>query len=236
MDYLKLTFRIVSVMGLLLFLVLITGRRKMGELPVFDFLTIIILGNVVGADIADPKIPQLPTAYAVVLLIGIQYLISYATIRSRKFGSKVSFGPTVIIQNGKFIKSNMKKIRYSIENTLMFLREKGIFDINEVEFAIVEDSGNISVMKKGQYQPLTPDDMQIIPKQKGISLPLIIEGKIYEKNLKKLNLDKGWLESQLRSNGIKSIDEVFYSDINPEGKLYISKVIEADSTISDFMV
>ena len=236
MEYLKISFRIISIMALLLILVLATGRRKIGELPVFDFLTIIILGNVVGADIADPKIPHLPTAYAVVMLIGIQYLMSYVVVRNRKFGSKVTFGPTVIIQNGQFIKSNMKKIRYSIENTLMFLREKGIFDINEVEFAIVEDSGNISVMKKGQNQPLTPEDMQITPKQKGISLPLIIEGKINEKNLKKLNLDRVWLENQLISNGVKNIDEVFYADINPEGKLYISKVIESDSSISDFMI
>ncbi|MCC5911060.1 MAG: DUF421 domain-containing protein [Clostridiaceae bacterium] len=236
MEYFKITLRIVTIMGLLLFLVLITGRRKIGELPVFDFLTIIILGNVVGADIADPEIPHLPTAYAVVLLIGIQYLISYITVKNRKFGSKVTFGPTVIIQNGQFIKSNMKRLRYSIENVLMFLREKEIFDINEVEFAVVEDSGNISVLKKSQYQPLTPNDMQIPTKYKGISIPLVVEGKAYEKNLKKLNLDVLWLENQLKNNNINSFEEVIYVDINTEGKLYISKQIEPDSIESEFMV
>ncbi|ABR49846.1 protein of unknown function DUF421 [Alkaliphilus metalliredigens QYMF] len=236
MDYLQLTFRIVSVMGLLLILVLITGRRKIGELPVFDFLTIIILGNVVGADIADPEIPQLPTAYAVVLLIGIQYLMSYGTIKYRKFGSKVSFGPTVIIQNGQFINSNMKRLRYTIENVLMFLREKGIFDINEVEFAIVEDSGNISVLKKSHYQPLTPNDMEIQSHYKGLSVPLIVEGKVYERNLKKLNLDKMWLKAQLKNNNINHFNEVFYVDINTEGKLYISKVMEPNNISNDYMI
>jgi len=144
-EYIKVTFRIISVMGLLLFLVLKTGRRKISELPVFDLLTMLILGNVVGADIADPKIPQLPTAYAVVLILGIQYSISVYIIKSRKFGKALTFGPTVIIQNGQFLKDNMKRLRYSIENVLMLLRDKEIFDINQVEFAIIEENGTLSV-------------------------------------------------------------------------------------------
>lgn len=236
MVYFKVTFRIIIIMALLLFLVLVTGRRKVGELPVFDFLTILILGNVVGADIADPKIPQLPTAYAVILLIGIQYFMSVAIVKSRKFGKKASFGPIVVIQNGRFIKSNMKKIRYSIENVLMFLREKGIFDINEVEYAIVEDSGNISVMKKPQFQALTPDDMKIAAKFKGLTIPLIVDGEVYEDNLQKLGLDKVWLLEQLELNNINSIDEAFYVDINIEGKLGISKIAEPNSVMNDSII
>jgi uncharacterized membrane protein YcaP (DUF421 family) len=228
-EYLLITGRIVTIMGLLLFLVLITGRRKIGELPVFDFLTIIVLANVVGADIADPTIPHLPTAYAVVLLIGIQYLMSLFTVKNRKFGKKVTFSPVVIIQNGKFIRLNMERVRYSVENVLMFLREKGIFDINEVEFAIVEDSGNISVQKKSQFQPLTPGDMQIPTGYKGLSLPLIIDGAVIEDNLDKINLDKKWLASQLVIHNINSYKDVFYADINTNGKLYISKMIEQGS-------
>lgn len=226
MVYLNVTIRIFTIMGLLLFLVLKTGRRKIGELPVFDFLAIIILGNVVGADIADPEVPHLPTVFSVILIIGIQYSISYISIRNRKFGSIVTFDPTVVIQNGKFVKSNLKRLRYSIENILMYLREKGIFDLNEVEFALVEDSGNISVQKKSEYQPLTPSDMNISTKYKGLSYPLILDGAVHENNLKKLNLSKEWLMRQLKNNGINSIDDAFYVDINTEGKLYISKEVD----------
>ena len=223
MEYLKLTFRIVSVMGLLLFLVLITGRRKISELPVFDFLTMVVLGNVVGADIADPKIPQLPTAYAVLLIIGIQYYISKYIIKNRKFGKLLTFGPTVIIQNGQFIKKNMKRVRYSIENVLMLLREKEVFDINEVEFAIIEDNGALSILKKSQYIPLTPNHMSMSTKHRGVNVPVIKEGNIYEDNLQLLNLNKFWLETELAKNNIFDINEVLYADINPDGKLYISK-------------
>lgn len=234
MVYFQVTFRVFFIMGLILFLVLITGRRKIGELPVFDFLAIIILGNVVGADIADPEVPQLPTAYAIILITSIQYFMSYFAVRNRKFGKKVTFSPTVIIQNGQFIKSNMKKLRYSIDNIQMYLREKGIFDINEVEFAIVEDSGNISVLKKSQFQPLTPNDMNISTKYKGVSFPLIMDGILYENNLKKLNLDKPWLLAQLKNSGINKFDEAFYVDINSEGKLYIAKHTDPDNIINLF--
>ncbi len=234
MLYLKISFRVFFIMGLILFLVLVTGRRKIGELPVFDFLSIIILGNVVGADIADPKVPQLPTAYALILITGIQYLISYFIIRNRKFGKMVTFSPTVIIQNGQLIKANLKKLRYSIDNVQMYLREKGIFDINEVEFAIAEDSGNISILRKSQFQPLTPSDMNMPSNYKGISFPLIMDGVVYENNLKKLDLDKAWLINELRDNGINSLDEVFYVDINSDKKLYISKVNEPKHIINLF--
>lgn len=236
MAYLNITLRIVSIMGILLILVIISGRRKIGELPVFDFLTIIILGNVVGADIADPEVPHFPTVYAVVLLIGIQYYISYLTVKNRKIGSKLTFEPVVVIQDGQFIKSNMEKVRYSIENIMMFLRQNGIFDIEEVEFAIVEDSGNISIQKKPQYQPLTPSDMNITTSYKGITCPLIIDGTIYDENLQKLELNRTWLETQLRKNGIHNLDEVFYVDINPQGRLHISKKNDPEKIYKFFKI
>ena len=228
MVYLNIVIRIVSIMALLLILVLITGRRKIGELPVFDFLTLIILGAVVGADIADPEIDHLPTAFAVVLLVFFQYVISYLIIKNRKIGGLLTFGPTVIIQNGQFIKSNMKRLKYSMENVLMYLREKDVFDLNEVEFAIVEDSGNISVLKKSDYIPLTPKDMGKKTNHKGISIPLVVEGKVYGENLKELKLDEKWLANQLKVSNVKSINEAFYVEINSEGELYISKVVEPD--------
>lgn len=236
MVYFKITIRVVSILALLLFLILKTSRRKIGELPVFDFLAIIILGSVVGADIADPDIDHLPTAYALVLIVGIQFLISHFIIKNRKFGGKVTFGPTVVIQNGQFVKSNMQRLRYTLDDILMLLREKDVFDVNEVEFAIVEDSGNVSIMKKRQYQPVTISDMNIQTQYKGFSIPLIIDGIAQNKNLKKLSLDKEWLINQLKANGIQEIEAVFYLDINTQGKLYISRVVESGNLTNDFKI
>jgi len=205
---------------------LIAGRRKLGELPVFDFIVIITLGAVIGADIADPKIKHLPTAYAIILLIGLHYIYSIVIIKFRKFGKLITFEPVVVIENGQFVKGNLKKLKYSIDNILMMLREKDVFDISEVEFAVIESTGQISVLKKSQYQPITAKEIKLNTEYKGLSIPLIVEGKIYEENLNKLNLSKEWLNSQLKDKNIHSVENIFFASINTDGQLYISLGLE----------
>lgn len=233
MAYLNITLRVISIMALALFLTLITGRRKIGELPVFDFLVVITIGQIIGADIADPQIPHLPTAYALILVLGIHYLYTFIILKNRKVGKIVTFEPVVVIENGQFVKSGMKKTKFTLDNILMMLREKEVFDPSEVEFAIIESNGNLSVLKKAQKLPLTPYDIKLNTNYRGLSVPLIVEGSIYDENLDKMNLDRNWLMSQLKASKINSADDVFYASINTEGKLYISKGVENNRDIHD---
>ena len=223
MLYLNITGRVVIIMGLFLTLSLFTGRRKIAELPLFDFLTIITVANVVGADIADPKVPQPPTAAAVTLILLLHYVYTYLIIRNRRIGKLLTFEPVVVIENGQLVKGNLKKLRYSIDNVLTMLREQNVFDISEVEFAIIESTGNLSVLKKSQNQPVTPMDIKINTEYRGLSIPLIVEGELYEDNLRKLGLDEDWMMNQLKSKDIKKIQEVFFASINTQGNLYVSK-------------
>lgn len=234
MTYLIISLRVVSAMALILFLVLKTGRRKIGELPVYDFLSIIVLGSVIGADIAEPDIPHLPTLFAVILIVALQYLVSVLLINNKKFARKITFGPTVVIQNGQFVKSNMERLKYSIENVLMALREKNVFDLNEVEFAVVEGSGAISVLKKAQFLSLTPADMNMKTGSKGLSIPLIVDGQVYDNNLEQLKLDRYWLKAQLEQINIHDFSEVFYADINTDKKLYVSRILQTQNSFNDF--
>lgn len=234
MNYLIITFRVVSVMALILFLILKTGRRKIGELPVYDFLSIIVIGSVIGADISEPDIPHLPMLFSVVLIVALQYLVSRLLVHHKKIARKLTFGPTIIIRNGQFIKDNMDRLKYSIENVLMALREKDVFDLNEVEFAIIEGSGGISVLKKPQFSPLTPSDLNIKAAAKGLSVPLIREGTVYDDNLEQLRLNRPWLASQLEQTGIHDFSEVFYADINSDGKLYVSTVLQTQNLHGNF--
>lgn len=226
MEYLLVTIRVITILILALVVILIAGRRKMGELPVFDFIVIITLGAIIGADIADPEIHHLPTAYAVILLVGVQYIYSLIIMKNRKLGHMLTFEPVVVIENGQFVKSNLKKLKYSIDNVLMMLREKDVFDITEVEFAIVESTGKISVLKKSQYQPITANEIKVNTEYKGLSIPLIVEGEVYEENLSKLELSNDWLISKLKEKNIESVQSVFFAAINSGGQLYISKGLE----------
>lgn len=233
-DYIVITIRVLTAMALVMLLILKTGRRKIGELPVYDFLSIIILGSVIGADIADPSVEHLPTLFAVALLVLLQYLISRLLINNKKIAKKITFGPTVVIQNGQFIKSNLERLKYPIENVLMALREKEVFDLAQVDFAVVESSGNISVLKKPVHRALTPSDMRISAEGKSMAVPLIVDGHIYGENLQQMGKDTGWLLAQLKQMGIGSAEEVFFADMDTQGRLYVSKTLQTQNFSNDF--
>ncbi|OIJ11838.1 DUF421 domain-containing protein [Anaerobacillus alkalilacustris] len=234
-EFVKDTFlvlgRIFTIIPLLLFITLFMGKRAIGELPIFDFLIIVILGAVVGADIADPDIKHFPTAIAIISIGIFQRIIANWKISNRKVGRLLTFEPTVVIQDGKFLNNNLKRIRYSIDNVLQMLREKNVFDISEVETAIIEPNGALSVLKKTQKHPVTLEDMNIIKTTSTISFPIIIEGTMYSSVLKDLNLDEAWLQQQLIHQGVSDIKKVFFASINRKNQLHISLKDENNITV-----
>ncbi|MFG6147643.1 DUF421 domain-containing protein [Halobacillus sp. B23F22_1] len=223
--------RIITVLPLLLFITLFMGKRAIGELPIFDFLIIVTLGAVVGADIADPDIKHVPTVIALIGIGSLQKVVAKWKISNRTIGRLLTFEPTFIIQNGKFLNKNLKKIRYSIDNILQMLREKDVFDISEVETAIIEANGNLSVLKKPQKKSVTLDDMKIVKTTSSISYPVILEGAIYSDVLNKFSLNEEWIEQQLSLQGIIDRKDVFFASINNKRELHISLQEESDITI-----
>ena len=221
-DMLIIFARILTILPLLLFITLFMGKRAIGELPVFDFLIVVILGALVGADIADPNIKHLPTAIAIIFIGIFQRVVANWKISNRKIGRLLTLEPTVVIQNGKFIHKNLKEIRYSIDNVLQMLREKNVFDINEVETAIVEGNGTLSVLKKPHKNLVTREDLNIINATSSIAFPVIIEGTIYSNVLRHFNLDEAWLMKQLSEQGIHNINNIFFASINHNLELHVS--------------
>lgn len=221
-DLLVVAGRIITILPLMLFIALYMGKRSIGELPVFDFLVIISLGAVVGADIAEPGIPHIHTAVAIVLIGLLQRIVAGTVIKYRKFGHLITFEPTIVIQDGRLIAKNLQKLRYSIDNVLQMLREKNIFDINEVHLGIVEANGRISILKKDSKVSITLEDMNLIKKSVSISYPVILDGKVYENVLQKLNLNDSWLKQQLMDININTVEEVFFASVNEKKELHIS--------------
>lgn len=214
--------RIITILPLLLVTTLYMGKRSIGELPVFDFLIIITLGAVVGADLADPKIEHIHTAATVVAIGLLQRFISNLVIRKRKFGKIITFEPTIVIKDGNFLVGKLKKIRYSIDNILQMLREKDVFDISDVEMAVVEANGSLSVYKKANKSSVTIEDLGIQRKSFGVAYPVIVEGQIYSKVLSDLHLSESWLRNQLQKKGIEDINSIFFASINENHDLYFS--------------
>jgi len=221
-DFYILVGRIITILPLMLIITLIMGKRSIAELPVFDFLVIIILGAVVGADIADPEIEHIHTATAVVLIGIFHIIVSTLKIKYRKFGHIITFEPTIVIQDGKFVVKNLKRIRYSIDNVLQLLREKNIFDVNDVHLGIIESNGNMSILKKPNKTEVTVEDMNLTKGTSALSYPVIIEGVVYKNILLKLNLSEDWLNQQLNSLGVKSTSEIFFASVNTKNEFHVS--------------
>ncbi|KZE64799.1 hypothetical protein AWM68_09060 [Fictibacillus phosphorivorans] len=231
-ELLLVTGRILTIIPLMLLVALFMGKRSIGELPVFDFLVIIILGAVVGADIADPDIPHIHTAAAIVLIGLFQIIVSKLIIRQRKLGHLITFEPTIVIQDGKLIVKNLKKLRYSLDNVLQMLREKDVFDIADVHLGIIEANGRISILKKETKATVTLEDMNLVKKSANISFPIIIEGKIYVDVLKKLNLSESWLKDQLATINIIDIKTIFFASVNDKNELHVSLKNDMEDTES----
>jgi len=232
-DIILVIGRITTIIPLLVIITLIMGKRSIGEVPVFDFLIIITLGSVVGADIADPNINHIPTAIAIIFIGLFQRIITSVSLKKRWFGRLITFEPTIVIKDGTLLNANMRRIRYSLDNILQMLREKNIFDISVVELGIIEANGKLTVQKKQSKQFITREDLILPQKSSGIMYPVIVEGKIYTNILSQLNLDKDWLKEELTKAEI-TCEEVFFAAVNEDMHLHISianDIIEATPEI-----
>lgn len=221
-ELLVVVGRIVTILPLMLGITFFMGKRSIGELPVFDFLIIITFGAVVGADIADPAIPHIHTAVAIVLIGILQIIVSKLVIKYRKLGHIITFEPTVVIVEGKLVKSNLKRLRYSIDNLLQMTREQGIFDIKDVYLGIIEANGKLSLLKQPNKEGVTVEDMKLQKKNSSLSYPIIIDGNVYEDVLVKLELSSEWLKQELKVLEINNLDEVFFASVNTKKELHVS--------------
>ncbi|HEX3029818.1 MAG TPA: DUF421 domain-containing protein [Clostridia bacterium] len=209
------------------------GKKSIAQLTFFDYIVGTTIGSIAAALSADHTIKY---AYAVTSLIVwfaffiLVSLISLKSIHGRRFLGSV---PTILIQNGHIIETNLKKERFNINDFLEELRLKGAFNVADVEFAILETNGEISVKFKSQKQPLTPSDLNIPTDYEGLSASLIIDGVIMNDNLKLVNLNEKWLMDELNRQNVKAPNEVLLGSLDTKGKLslYLKKSNEKEMKI-----
>lgn len=210
----------LAVFVLLIILTRFIGKKFLAQMTFFDFVTGITIGTIGGAFVTTEVKGNYVLLSPVILTI-LVVMTGYLTLKSNPARKLIEGEPLVMIQNGKVFEENMRKIRYNLDDMMMQLREKGIFDLSEVEMAILEPHGKLSVLKKSQYLPLTPKDLNISTKYKGVSSEIIRDGSIVEQNLKQNNLAHEWLYNELSSRNIKNIREVFLATLSTDGNLYV---------------
>lgn len=204
----------------LLILTRVLGKRQISQLTFFDYVLGITIGSIAASMSIDPELKFTP-AWVGLLLWGFWGLVlSSISLYSRKWRKVIDGEPTVVIQNGQILEANLKQLNYNVDDLLMQLRGKGAFLLSDVEFAILEPDGKLSVLKKSQAQPVTPADLQIPTAYKGLSVELITDGYIVEDNLSQLGLTSAWLREQVKKQG-HDVRDVYYAEIDTQGNLYV---------------
>lgn len=189
------------------------GKREIGELSLLDLVVFIMIGEMAVVAIEKPDKPLFIAILPMLLLLLIQRTLSVFSLKSQKVRDALDGQPSVIIDQGQINEQEMRKQRYNIDDLLTQLREKDIKNVTDVEFAILETTGKLSVFEKDKYNQT--DEAYNLP------FPLIKDGKIQEDQLKRIHKTNLWLRQELRKLGQKDIKNITYCSIDDKGELFI---------------
>lgn len=227
---------IIAFFSLLIFTRII-GKEQISQLTFFDYVLGITIGSIAASLTTDLSSRAWPHWIGLITWAALGYLMEIITMKWR-YASKVLEGqPDIVIMNGKILERTLKKSKYRASDIIELLRNQGVFDLNEVSYAIMESNGRLSVLKKPEYQPLTPNDMNIQVKDRGIGTEIIYDGILFTDNLNQAGKDEAWLMARLKEQGISNVSEVFLAALNPDGSLYIDKYddhIQKNIDIGDY--
>ncbi|AVX21515.1 Uncharacterized membrane protein YcaP, DUF421 family [Carboxydocella sporoproducens DSM 16521] len=207
----------------ILILTRLLNKEQVGQLTFYEYVTGITIGSMAGTIAIDTEVKFLPDLLGLVLWCFLTYMMGYLSLVSRPARKLLEGQPTIVVHNGKILEENMAKLRYNVDDLLMQLRNKNAFNLHDVEFAVLEPNGQLSVLLKSQKRPVTPEDLGLPTQYEGMSWDLISDGEILKENLQKINLTEQWLRDELGKRGIFDLREVLYAGIDSRGSLYIDK-------------
>ncbi|WP_332633166.1 DUF421 domain-containing protein [Halalkalibacter flavus] len=193
---------VILLRTIVVFIIILTffrfmGKKELGELSLLDIIVSLMIAELAVIAIEDPEVSMARGLAPIFLLILIQVILTTVSLKNQRFRDLIEGRPVMIIEKGKINQTNMRKQRYNLDDVLFQLREKGISDIRQVDFAILERSGNLSIFRKEDTSSL-------------FTLPLIQDGVIQDDHLKVIEKTKEWLLSELAKRGYEQIKDIFY--------------------------
>lgn len=214
-DYILIGFRTILFYVSILVIFRLMGKREIGELSVLDLVVFIMMGEMAAIAIENFKSPIYHVLMPMIILLVIQTALAFFSLKSSRFRKIIDGSPTVIINKGKIDENAMRKIRYNFDDLLTQLRTKDINNIADVEFAILETSGELSIVKRDKKKK----------KSNTFTLPLIMDGQIIAANLQKTEKSEMWLRRELRKRGYPNIKDISLCSFQ-DGEFYIDLIDE----------
>lgn len=201
--YFNLIFKTIFMYFFIIFVYRLMGKKEVGQLSIVDLIVSILIAELIALSIQEDQKSLLISVVPILVLVGVQMLISFITLKNDKLRYIIDGKPTIIIKNGKLNFTEMSKLRYSLDDLLTQLRLQGVKSIDKVKYAILENNGNLSVFNDNSDYPL----------------PLILDGVIDYSVLKEIDKDYDWIINLLKKKNLE-LDEVFYA-FYTNGKTFI---------------
>ncbi|WP_409275220.1 DUF421 domain-containing protein [Neobacillus sp. SCS-31] len=213
--------RTLTSFVLLVFVTLVIGKHINSHKTHFSFALSVSIGSFIANMGFHTNLKFMDILIAFIALLILYYLCLLLSWRSRWVRKWLSGRPTVLIENGKILDTNMKKVKLSIDDLNQLLREKNVFNVGEVDYALLEVSGGLSVIKKSPFQPPTKQDLGMAYAKQSLPVELIMDGKIIAKNTSGI-YSQDWIEAECKNRNLR-VEDIYYAVINTGGVLFIDK-------------
>ena len=221
MEFFDIIFRTLVSALTLFILTKLMGRKQIGQLNIFDYIVGITIGNIAGEMTVNQELDYWICIVAMIVFALIDIFISFITMKSIKLRRFVIGSPIVLIERGRIIEKGLFKARFDINELLQECRSNGYFNINEIEYALMESNGRVSFLPKAKYKPLSPSDMKLKVDKVGLCANLVIDGNIMENNLKNINKDREWLLNRLKKEKIEDYSQILLLACDVKEKFFI---------------
>ncbi|OAT79378.1 DUF421 domain-containing protein [Desulfotomaculum copahuensis] len=215
-------YRTVLIYLIVLIVVRLMGKREIGQLSPFDFVVAIIIAELAAIPMESTAMPIWEGVIPLLTLAVLEVLLSYAALYSPCLRRILDGQPQVVIRNGHIIKRELRHARYNLNDLLAQLREKGVVNIGDVEFGVLETSGRLSIIPKSQKRPVTPEDLGLSTGYEGLPTVLVMDGQVLKDNLRLAGLDEKWLRERLAESGLDT-GSVFLAVLGTDGRLFINE-------------
>lgn len=213
---------IVGFFGLLI-VTRVIRKTQINEITPFDFISAIVLGELLGNAIYDPETNIWIVLYALTLWVILMMIIEIITQKYRRTRKIIEGEPAIVIRNGQIDYKVLKREKLDLNELLSILRQKDVFSIREIEFALLEQSGNISVLKKSKYDNPTTEDLNLSYKPVFLPITLILDGEVLKEHLGAIGFDEAWLINQIHMFDVQKVEDVFYAEWKQDEGIHVVK-------------
>lgn len=201
----------------------IMGKRQIGELQPFELVIAIMLSELASVPMQDTGIPLIHGLIPILTLMALEIIISFLTLKFRSLRKIICGEPSILIKHGKVEYDELKKQRFNLDDLMEELRMLGYLNISDIEYAIMETSGKITIIPKAGKSPVTREDLNINAPEEQIPVGIILDGHLDKAALINSGKDLNWLQKELNKNHIGSIKDVFIGMIDSQGNFFVQR-------------